>query len=184
MFCLALFGFPSILCLDPLLVLSTDTTTTLVHLSWIILLLWPPHGLLASHLQKDLAWTTVQSANGLSSHWASKNAHGIISPLCITSYKGSLLPWHNAKAPNAPHYLTLAYFTGCFFYHSPLGHHAGVTRTFFLKHTEFLLFPRPVHQLFLLPGVFFTLFCTLLPLLSFRKLKYYPFREIFFEHKI
>lgn len=75
-FCLALFGFPSILCLDPLLVLSTDTTTTLVRLSWIILLLWPPHGLLASHLQKDLAWTTVQSANGLSSHWAFKNAHG------------------------------------------------------------------------------------------------------------
>lgn len=113
-----------------------------------------------------------------------KKAHGIVSPLCITSYKGSFLPWHNAKAPNAPHYLTLAYFTGCFFYHSPLGHHAGVTRTFFLKHTEFVLFPRPVHQLFLLPGVFFTLFCTLLPLLSFRKLKYYPFREIFFEHKI
>lgn len=141
-----------------------------------------PHGLLASHLQKDWDWTTVQSAN--SSRWAFKNAHWIISPLCITLYKGSLFPWHNAKAPNGPCYLTLAYFTGCFFYHSPLDRHAGVTGIFFLKHTEFVFFPRPLHQLFLLPGVLFILFCTLLPLLSFRKLKYYPFREIFFEHKI
>ena len=42
MFYSALFDISSILCLDPLPVLSTDTTITLVHLSWIVLLLWPP----------------------------------------------------------------------------------------------------------------------------------------------
>lgn len=78
---------------------------------------------LLPHLHKDLDWPTVQSAN--SSQWTFKNAHCIISPPCITSFKGSLFPWHQTQVPDNgpqmphPHYLIPAHLTGAIFCHSP-----------------------------------------------------------------
>lgn len=48
------------------------------------------------HLRRDLDWPTVQSVN--SSWWAFKNAECIISPPCITSFKGSPYRWHQTQA--------------------------------------------------------------------------------------
>lgn len=101
-----------------------DTTTTLVHLSWVIHLLWPPSWFSCFHICTK-SWTGLQSSLQTAASEHLKNTHCIISPPSITSFKGSLFPWHQTQGPDNgpqmphPHYLIPDYFTGAIFCHSP-----------------------------------------------------------------